>query len=147
MRFDLIGGLRRLLLGAAAALVVISASSSAQAPFPFGRELVLDAAPIQKGKRMPAITVAENGAIAIDLWCKSVTGQAEFNENAVKIAAEPLPEALPQMMGRDQCTPARIQADQDLLAALMQATSWRMQGEAVVLDGGPKAMKFRPATN
>ena len=146
MRFGLIEGLRRLLLGAAAALFIVSASS-AQAPFPFGRELVLDVAPMQKGKRMPAITVAENGAVAIDLWCKSVAGLAEFNESTIKIAAEPLPEALPQVMGRDQCTPARIQADQDLLTALTQATSWRLQGDTVVLEGGPQPMKFRPATN
>ena len=38
-------------------------------------------------------------------------------------------------------------ATRDLLAALTQATSWRMQGDVVVLEGGPKAMKFRPATN
>jgi heat shock protein HslJ len=143
----LIEGSRQLLLGVVAALVVADASSSAQAPFPFGRELILDAAPLQKGKRMPAITIAENGAVAIDLWCRSATGQVEFNESAIRIAAGPLPDALPSVMGRDQCTPARIEADQDLLAALTQATSWRMQGNAVVLEGGPKAMKFRPATN
>ena len=54
---------------------------------------------------------------AIDLWCKTVARQVEFTDAAIKIEADPLPEALPEMMSDGQCTPQRLQADQDLLAA------------------------------
>ena len=50
------------------------------------------------------------------------------------------------MMGAGQCTPQRLQADEDMLAALAQVTAWRKQGGALVL-AGPKTLKFRPATN
>ena len=50
------------------------------------------------------------------------------------------------MMGNGQCTPERLQADQDLLAVFAQANVWRMQGTALVLDG-VKPLKFRPASN
>jgi heat shock protein HslJ len=50
------------------------------------------------------------------------------------------------MMGNGQCTPERIQADQDLLTALAQSTAWRMQGSALLLDG-VKPLKFKPASN
>jgi hypothetical protein len=39
-----------------------------------------------------------------------------------------------------------MQADQDLLTAFSQVTSWRSQGNALVLEG-PKTLKFRPASN
>lgn len=138
--------LRNFALGALLSLAAAH-GANAQPQFPFGRELLLDAAPMRPGKRMPAITVAANGAALIDLWCRSVRGQVEFADNAIRITAEPLPEALPPVQGAGQCTPARIQADEDLLAALTQAASWRMQGDAVVLDGGAKPMRFRAATN
>jgi heat shock protein HslJ len=112
--------------------------------FPFDQELVLDAAPMRPAKRVPILTVAPDGKASIDLWCKSVGGKVEFADTAIKIEADPLPEALPQMMSDGQCTPQRLQADQDLLAALVQVTSWRMQGSALVLVG-PKPLNFRPS--
>jgi len=70
----------------------------------------------------------------------------EISDAAIKIEPGPLPEALPAMMGNGQCTPERLQADQDLLAEFAQANVWRMQGTTLVLDG-VKPLKFRPASN
>jgi heat shock protein HslJ len=114
--------------------------------FPFDQELLLDAAPMRPGKRMPIVNVAPDGNATIDLWCRSVTAQVELSDAGIKIAPGPLPEGLPEMMGNGQCTPERMQADQDLLAAISQVTNWHNQGSALVLEG-PMTLKFRPATN
>jgi hypothetical protein len=45
-----------------------------------------------------------------------------------------------------QCSDARMQADQETLAALSQVTGWQRQGQAVLLLG-PRALKFRPSDN
>ena len=130
------------------AALVLAAMVPARAAgeFPFGEELLLDTRPIRPGKRMPSITVERSGNAMLDLWCRSVTGRVEVAEGTIRIAAEPLPEQLPAMQGSGQCTPERIRADEDLLAALTQATSWRAAGRTVVLEGAA-SMKFRAATN
>lgn len=133
-------------LGIMPLAVLLLTGALAAEPFPFDQELMLDVAPMRPGKRMPMLTVAPNGDAAIQLWCKDVPAHAEMSEATIKIEAGPLPDAMPAMMGRDQCTPARIQADVDLLADIVQATEWRAQGSRLVLVG-PKTLKFRPATN
>jgi hypothetical protein len=40
-----------------------------------------------------------------------------------------------------------LRADAELLSAMVQATGWRRQGEAVVLTGTGVPMRFQPATN
>jgi heat shock protein HslJ len=115
-------------------------------PFPFDQELLLDAAPMRPGKRMPIVNVAPDGKTTIGLWCKMVTAQVELSDAGIKIEPGPLPEGLPEMMGNGQCTPERMRADQDLLATISQVTNWRLQGSALVLEG-PKTLKFHPATN
>lgn len=129
-----------------AGLLLESVPAMAADPFPFDQELLLDAAPMRPGKRMPILTVAPDGKAAIDLWCKSVTAQVELSDAGIKIEPGPLPDALPEMMGTGQCTPERMQADQDLLGAFAAVTAWRSQGSKLVLEG-PKTLKFRPATN
>jgi heat shock protein HslJ len=126
--------------------VIATGVASAAAEFPFDQELVLEAAPMRPGKRMPVLNVAPDGNARVDLWCKTVPAHVEVSDTAIKIEPAPLPEALPEMMGNGQCTPERIQADQDLLAVLAQSTAWRMQGSALVLDGA-KPLKFRAASN
>ena len=112
--------------------------------FPFDQELVLDAAPMRPAKRVPILTVAPDGNATIDLWCKTVRARVELADAAIKIEPGPLPEGLPEMMSNGQCTPPRMQADQDTLAALAQVTAWRKQGGALVL-AGPMTLKFRPS--
>ena len=45
-----------------------------------------------------------------------------------------------------QCDPARLKGDDELLAALLDATSWRRERDVIVLIG-VKTLRFRPATN
>jgi len=130
----------------AAGLLVSSVPVKAAGEFPFDQGLLLDAAPMKPGKRMPMLTVAPDGNASLDLWCKTVTAHVELSDAAIKIEPGALPEALPEMMGTGQCTPQRMQADQDLLAAVAQITGWRNQGSVLVLEG-PMTLKFKPATN
>jgi|SRR6185312_6903786 len=110
--------------------------------FPVDQELLLDAAPMAPGKRMPSLTVSANGSAAIGLWCKDVTGRVELGDAAIRIEPGALPDTLPQWMSAGQCTPARMQADEDVLTALSQVTMWRRQGQMLVLLG-PTTLKFR----
>ena len=45
-----------------------------------------------------------------------------------------------------QCDPARMRGDDDLLAALQEVTSWRREGDVLMLRGG-KTLRFRQTTN
>ena len=130
----------------AAGLLLACGPVSSADPFPFDQELLLDAAPMRPAKRLPSLTVAPNGDATVDLWCKSVNARVDVSDAAIKIEPGPLPEALPAMMGAGQCTPQRLRADEDMLAALAQVTAWRLQGGALVLVG-PMTFKFRAATN
>jgi hypothetical protein len=134
------GGLAALLL----LLTFVLASAAEQ--FPFDQELVLDAARMGPGRRMPSITVEANGNLIVDLWCRSIRGRADIGDDSIAIVLEPLPEALPDVQSANQCTPARLQADETLLAELSQVTAWQRAGEAVDLIGSTR-MRFRPATN
>lgn len=131
---------------AAVCLLLICGVGAAAEPFPFGQELLFDAAPMRPGKRMPILTVEANGDARIDLWCRAVPARVEIADMAMKIEAAPLPEELPAMQGVGQCTPERIKADEEMLASIVQVTEWRREGDAILLIG-PTTMKFRPATN
>ena len=140
---------RVLLRGALAAvclLLVFGVGAPAAEPFPFGQELLLDAAPMRPGKRMPILTVEANGDARIDLWCRAVPARVEIADMAMKIEVGLLPEELPAMQGTGQCTPERVKADEETLASIVQVTEWRRDGDAILLIG-PATMKFRPATN
>jgi hypothetical protein len=121
--------------------LICGAAASAD-QFPFDQELLLDAAPMRPGKRMPILTVEPNGNAKIDLWCKTVSARLEISDTAVKIEAGPLPEGLPEMMSAGQCTPDRIKADEELLANFTQVTAWHRQNGGIVLVG-PISLKFR----
>ena len=131
---------------AAVLLLLAGGPVSSAEPFPFDRDLLLDAAPMRPGKRMPILNVEPNGNARIDLWCRSVAARMEISDSTTKIIAGPLPEDLPAMQGSGQCTPERIQADEQMLFALSQVTSWRWEGGAIVLLG-PTTMTFRAPGN
>ena len=131
---------------AAICLLLIFGVGAAAEPFPFAQELLLDAAPMRPGKRMPILTVEANGDARIDLWCRTVPARVEITDMAMKIEAAPLSEELPAMQGAGQCTPERIKADEEMLASIVQVTEWRREGDVILLVG-PATMKFRPATN
>lgn len=126
----------------AAVLVLLACGAGVPAEtFPFDRELLLDAAPMRPGKRMPILSVEANGNARIDLWCRTVPARVEISDAAIKIEAGPLPEDFPTMQSAGQCTPERAQADEEFLATLTQMNDWRRVGDGIVLEG-PKTLKF-----
>jgi len=138
-------------IGVLAAGIAWAAPAGA-AEFPFGRELLLDAAPMRPSKRIPSITVASDGSAVLDLWCRSVPAKAEVGAGTIAIVpavppAELSQQELPAMQGPGQCDDQRQRADAELLAALAQAAGWTSDGEAVTLTGGPQPLRFHPATN
>jgi hypothetical protein len=130
---------------AAIGLSLLACGAAAPAEqFPFDQELLLDAAPMRPGKRMPILLVEPNGNAKIDLWCKAVSARVTISDMSMKIEPESLPEELPEMLSAGQCTPERVQADQELLATLTQVTGWQRQNGNIVLLG-PTELKFRPS--
>lgn len=118
---------------------LLAEPATAAGQFPFGSELVLDAAPMQGTKRMPMIEIDDDGATSIDLWCTSVQAQATVGTDGtitiVPGASQPA-----------QCTPERESLDQTLVAALAGATSWRRNGDLIELSGST-TLRFRLMTN
>lgn len=145
-----------------ASLVLASLAPGALAsgkPFPFDRELRFDADPrkgspdlrkdslpisakrrdrVRGSKRVPGLQFSGNGAVEIDLWCVSGNGQAVVVDQTITIIAT--------AMRDNQCPPDRLKMDEDLLTLLTQVTSWRWQGELLVLVG-PQPLRFRLLTN
>jgi hypothetical protein len=114
--------------------------------FPYDRVLLLDVAPMRPLKRVPILTVAENGSATIELWCRTANARVQVSDNAIKIEAAPLPEGLPQYMSAGQCSDDRVQADNETLEALTQAIEWRRRGDGVELIG-PKPMRLRASSH
>lgn len=106
--------------------------------FPFGFEMTLDTLPQPGSKRIPTLEIGDNGEAKLDLWCKSGTGQFSVAGNTVIFVPG-------QLQGRD-CPPARAQADDDLIAALSEATTWRRRGDQVSFVG-TRPLKFHLNTN
>jgi hypothetical protein len=120
------------------AATVVSARAQADTSFPFGMEMTMDALPQPGSKRVPNLDIGDNGEVVIELWCKGGKGQFSVAGNTVIFVAG-------QMENRD-CPPAKAQADDDLLAALTDATTWTRQGDAVSFIG-PRTLKFHLNTN
>jgi heat shock protein HslJ len=120
-------------------LSVPAAPATAQGrAFPFDHEMHLDASPQRGSKRVPILQIAPNGDAEIDLWCVSGTGKATIADNSITI--------VPTGMRDNQCPPDRLTMDKDLLDKLMQVTSWRWEGQTLVLVG-PQPLRYRPASN
>jgi META domain len=116
---------------------LVSASAGA-GDFPFERELILDAAPLPGSKRVPILEIDANGAVSIDLWCTSLRGQANVSDDTISIVLGPVQPA--------QCAPDRQAGDENLLAALVQVTNWRRNGDVTELRGATM-LHFRLLTN
>src|SRR4051812_41649492 len=130
------------LRGAATALVLAAALHAAPAfaeeEFPFGLEMTLDAARQPGSKRLPTLDIGDAGEVTLELWCKSGKGQFSVAGNTVVFLAGPLQDR--------GCPPARAQADDELVAALGEAATWKRQG-GIVSFAGPKPLRFRINTN
>jgi heat shock protein HslJ len=118
--------------------VATAASVKAASDFPFGHELLLDAAPLVGSKRVPSLDIAENGFADIDLWCNSIKGQMIVAGDTITILTGAKTER--------SCTPERMRGDDDVLAALSEVTNWRREGDILVLIG-PRTLRFRLPTN
>ena len=57
------------------ALATAPLAAYAQSAFPFGRELLLDVAPMKGSKRVPSLDIGDNGGATIELWCGSMRAQ------------------------------------------------------------------------
>ena len=128
---------RALALGLALC-VWCAGQAPAQEDFPFGHELLLDARPLKGSKRVPSIEVEANGAATIELWCDSVQGQIVISADAITISTGEKTD--------QQCAQERGQADEALIDTLKQVTSWRWDGETLILKGA-KELRFRLQTN
>jgi heat shock protein HslJ len=130
----------RLKLAAAvalAALLVAGEPAKAQ-EFPFGLEMTLEASRMPGSKRIPSLEIGDHGEVVLELWCKGGKGQFSVAGNTIVF--------VPGAMENRSCPPDRAQADDDLIAALSDATTWRRQGDFVTLSG-PKQLRFRLNTN
>jgi hypothetical protein len=127
-------------------LAVVSSladGAAADEGFPFHRELMLDVSPMRGSKRIPILEIAEDGKASIDLWCASLQGQVTIAPGSITIVPGEPNSALTSPA---QCTPERVQNDENLLAALSQVTNWRRRGDVVELIGSTR-LRFRLMTN
>jgi heat shock protein HslJ len=116
----------------------IGSVRGAETEFPFDSELILDVDPMPGSKRIPNMDVAANGAIALEMWCNRIEGQ-------IIVAGDTITVLTRQATSRE-CPPERLRGDEELLAALTQATNWRREGPMVLLIG-PRPLRFRVPTN
>jgi hypothetical protein len=125
-----------IMLGLAAATLI--PKSACADDFPFGFEMTLDVAPQPGSKRRPTLEIGDSGEVRLELWCKGGKGQFSVAGNSVIFTAGPLEDRT--------CPPARAQADDELVAALSDAATWKRQGDLVSFIG-TKALRFRLNTN
>ena len=127
---------------AGAALVFATALQAAPAQaddgFPFGLEMTLDVARQPGSKRLPTLEIDDGGEVVLELWCKSGKGRFSVAGNTVIFLPMPLQDRA--------CPPARAQADDELVAALSEAATWKRQGDLVSFIG-TRSLRFRINTN
>src|SRR2546423_1043329 len=124
---------------AAAASVLLAAAfnaglARADDEFPFGLEMTLDAARQPGSKRLPTLEIGDAGEVTLELWCKGGKGQFSVAGNTVIFVAGALEDR--------SCPPARAQADDELVASLSEAATWKRQGDLISFIGS-KPLRFR----
>src|ERR1700748_3627705 len=128
---------------AGVSLIVLASMATArearaETGFPFGMEMTLDAPPQRGSKRVPDLDIGDNGEVVLELWCKGGKGQFSVAGNTVIFVPGPLQDR--------SCPPAKAQADDDLVAALGEAATWKRQGDLVSFIGA-RPLRFRINTN
>jgi hypothetical protein len=127
----------------AASLLLIGAAlpfgpALADNGFPFGSEMTLDVDRQRGSKRIPNLEIGDKGEVALELWCKGGKGQFSVAGNTVIF--------VPGAMENRPCPPDRAQQDDELIAALTAAGTWKRQGDFVSFIGA-KTLRFRINTN
>jgi heat shock protein HslJ len=115
-----------------------AAHAQADTGFPFGAEMTMDVAPMRGSKRIPNLEIGDAGEVVLELWCKGGKGQFSVAGNTVIFVAGEMEDRA--------CAPDRAQADDDLIAALTDAATWKRQGDFVSFVGA-KTLRFRINTN
>ena len=130
----------RAALFASVVLASVSNISLARADsgFPFGFEMTLEAARLPGSKRIPNLDIGENGEAVLELWCKGGKGQFSVAGNSVIFVASAIENR--------GCPSDRAQLDDELLATLAEATTWKRQGDVVSFIGA-RTLRFRINTN
>jgi hypothetical protein len=125
---------------ASVTLVFFSPMDCAQAAegFPFGMEMTIDAARLPGSKRVPDLDIGDHGEVVLELWCKGGRGQFSVAGKTVIFVAGPIEDR--------GCPPNKAQLDDELVAALSEATTWKRQGDYLSFIGS-KTLKFRLNTN
>ena len=129
---------RKLVAAIALSAAFFSAAPAKAQEFPFGLEMTLEAARMPGSKRIPSLEIGDNGEVVLELWCKGGKGQFSVAGNTIVF--------VPGAMENRNCPPDRAQADDDLIAALGDAATWRRRGDFVTLIGA-KPLRFRINTN
>jgi len=125
---------------AAAASLLLTAAALPSSPtraadegFPFGSEMQLDADRQPGSKRIPNLEIGDAGEVVLELWCKG--GKGQFS-----VAGSTVVFVMGAMENRP-CPPARAQQDDELIAALSAAATWKRQGDVVSFIG-PRTLRF-----
>jgi hypothetical protein len=129
------GAVSLLLIGAA---LPFSPARAADDGFPFGTEMQLDVNRQAGSKRIPNLEIGDAGEVALELWCKGGKGQFSVAGNTVIFVL--------RGMENRPCPPDRAQQDDELIAALSEAGTWKRQGDFVSFIGS-KTLRFRINTN
>ena len=106
--------------------------------FPFETQMQLDVNRMPGSKRIPNLDIGEAGEVVLELWCKGGKGQFSVAGNTVIFVAG--------AMENRSCPPDRAQADDELIAALTAAATWKRQDDLVTFTGA-KTLRFRINTN
>jgi hypothetical protein len=128
--------------GVAAVLLVAATPTTGHAQadygFPFGMEMILDVGRQPGSKRIPNLEIGDAGEVVLELWCKGGKGQFSVAGNTVIFVAG--------AMENRTCPADRAQADDDLIAALTEAATWKRQDDFVSFVG-TRTLRFRLNTN
>jgi META domain len=130
---------KRIVLGATLLAAICNGGAvRADDGFPFGMNMTLDVARQPGSKRLPNLEIGDNGEAVLELWCKGAKGQFSVAGNTVIFVPGPIEDRA--------CPPAKAQADDDLVAALSEAATWRRQGDFVSFIG-TRTLRFQLNTN
>jgi heat shock protein HslJ len=116
----------------------ISAAAAVERSFPYDAVFLMDAKPMKGSKRVPVLQIESAGQASVNLWCNRVPAQMVVADNTITIIL-----GAPTEM---RCEAERMQADQDLMDALQQVTTWRRQDDLLVLQG-ERSLRFRLSSN
>jgi hypothetical protein len=100
--------------------------------------MTLDVARQPGSKRLPNLEIGDNGEAVLELWCKGGKGQFSVAGDTVIFVTGQIEDRA--------CPPAKAQADDELVAALSEAATWKRQGDFVSFIGA-KTLRFRLDTN